>query len=109
MAHLGAVVNGTVFDDAMAHSAASICAGNDDVNEIKDFIKKAEMPLGGFAELTCGAVNDRVLLELVLNIFLMGNEKDEAVVDAEVKRLANELKKYDIRMVDCMKQKINFD
>ena len=94
------------FDANMTQADIDMCKGTDEIIQIKSLVRYFDLMSGGFSELTCGSVNNKIALELALNVLLLTDELDQKEVDREMKRIADEVKQKAIITVDCIKDNL---
>lgn len=84
-----------------------MCQELDQVDQIKHLVRYFDILSGGFSELSCGSVNNKIALEFVINVFPLTYEQDQREVDREMKRIADIIKQKVIIMVECIKDNLD--
>ncbi|KAL7012377.1 hypothetical protein ACKWTF_014810 [Chironomus riparius] len=95
------------FDANITQADVNMCKKVNQDQQLKGLVRYFDLMSGGFSELTCGSVNNKIALELAINVLLLVDEKDQKEVDREMKRIADEVKQKVIIMVDCIKDNLD--
>lgn len=87
--------------------AVSMCEQVQEIKMIEDSINEQSEQFVELSELTCGLIDNRVLMKFVLNLELLEIEHDENEVEMELSRLQKYLKQLATDVFDCARNRVD--